>query len=276
MRRARKATLSGHTGCLLSFQEVEQNLRAMFRHVATGRPQGEVREFAGLTIASAGSAFQMFNAAFFNSPVTDQVDLERRIALAKALFGARGLDWSLWVCEELVAEPLRRKLSRTCERAGLHLSSEMPAMLAERLTGMGSESPGFEIRPVDSMATVRQFCRIGASCFSVPLEWFEEIFNGTARFEGALSGWVGYHEGKAVSTAATVDSGNAIGLYNLATERPYRERGFGEALMRYAIRQAITRAGDKPLVLQSTRQGLRLYQRLGFRNVGRILVFPSR
>ena len=248
----------------------------MFRHVATDRPRGEVRELAGLTIASVGSQFQMFNAAFFNSPVLDQPDLERRIALAKVLFGARGLDWSLWVCEELLAEPLRKKLERTCRRAGLHLSAEMPAMVADRLAGTSAHCPDLEIRPVDNIATLREFCQIGSSCFSVPLNWFEEIFDNAERFDGALSGWIGYYEGKAVSTAATVQSGDVVGVYNLATRMPYRERGFGEAVMRHALQEAFAKGGAKPLVLQSTKLGLRLYQRLGFRGVGRILVFPSR
>ena len=255
---------------------MEQNLRGMFRHLAMDRPRGEVRELAGLTVASVGSSFQMFNAAFFNSPVPDQVELERRIGLAKVLFGARGLDWSLWICEELVAEPLRRKLSRTCERAGLHLSSEMPAMVAEQLSGAASTLSGFEARRVENIATLRQFCSIGASCFSVPLRWFEEIFDDAQRFHGALTGWIGYYEGKAVSTVATVQSADTIGIYNLATTMPFRQRGFGEALMRYAVDQTFEINGRRPLVLQSTKQGLRLYQRLGFRSVGRILVFPSR
>ena len=247
----------------------------MFRHVAKDRAHGEVRELTGLTVASVGSQFQMFNAAFLNSPVLDQTDLERRIALAKVLFSGRGLDWSLWVCEEFVAEPLRKKLAKTCKRAGLHLSSEMPAMVADELPPSSVGNGDLEIRPVNNLATLREFCNIGSSCFSVPLDWFEEIFNDTGRFHGPLSGWIGYYEGKPVSSVATVESGEVVGIYNLATRMAYRERGFGETLMRYAITETFTKAGKKPLVLQSTRQGLRLYQRLGFRSVGRILVFPS-
>lgn len=249
----------------------------MFRHIAADRRQGEIRELAGVTIASAGSSFQMFNAAFFNSMVVDQGDLERRIALAQVLFSARGMDWSLWVCEELLTDALRKRLARSCEQAGLHMSAEMPAMVTEQLLGTMGECCELEIRPVRTMASLREFCQIGASCFRVPLKWFHEIFDDAGRFASkAMAGWVGYYKGKAVCTVATVSSDEVIGVYNLATSMPFRERGFGEAMLRYAVRETFLAAGEKPLVLQSTQLGLRLYERLGFRKVGRILVFPSR
>lgn len=266
----------------MDYGAVERNLRDMFRHLAAGRLHGETRELAGITIASAGSEFQMFNAAFFNSPVEDQVDLDRRIALAKVVFGARSLPWSLWVCEELLAEPLRKRLGRSCERAGLHLGSEMPAMAADRVAGAGvtggaTNGGELEIRPVQATGPLNEFCRIGASCFRVPLPWFEEIFDSAGRLSGrTMAAWIGYYKGKAVSTVAAVESPDVIGIYNLATLTPFRERGFGEAMLRYAVCKKFAHGAEKPIVLQSTRQGLRLYERLGFRSVGRVLVFPSR
>ena len=91
-----------------------------------------------------------------------------------------------------------------------------------------------------------------------------------------MTGWVGYYKGKAVCTVATVRSQDVVGVYNLATSMAFRQRGFGEAMLRYAVRETFSLAGEKPLVLQSTQLGLRMYERLGFRKVGRILVFPSR
>lgn len=258
---------------LADFGHVERNLRDMFLHLAAGRSRGETREIGGLTIASSGSAFQMFNTAFFNSPVTDQKDLESRISMAQVVFGARGVDWSFWVCEALVAEPLRRGLKRSFERAGLHLGTDMPAMAAAGLAANRIRESELEIRRVSNAATMQEFCHIGAVCFQVPLHWFAEVYDTHERLQNPMLGWIGYYRGAAVASVATVESEDAIGVYNLATLMPFRERGFGETILRHAVAEVGVK---KQLVLQSTKQGLRLYQRLGFHAVSRILVFPSR
>ena len=228
-----------------------------------------------MTIAAVGTAFQMFNAAFFSSPVVDRADLEERLARAAATFRRRKLSWSLWVCEELVTPELRRKLARICERAKLYPGPEMPAMAAIELAGQGLEFPGWRIERVAGEAALGEFCRIGAGCFRVPPKWFAEIYDAPERLSTPVRGWVGYADGQAVATAATVDSCEAIGLYNLATDEAFRRRGFGEAMSRHAVAETWGETGAKPVVLQSTRQGIRLYERLGFQKVGRIRVFPS-
>ena len=70
----------------MEFQPVESNLRASFRILAGGRPRGEVREIAGISIASAGVTFQMFNAAFLAAPVASDVEMERRLLVGRHAF----------------------------------------------------------------------------------------------------------------------------------------------------------------------------------------------
>ena len=275
MREIGANSTSESSTAAVAIQLIETNLRQMFRTLAAHRPHGQVSELEGLTIAAAGTQFQMFNAAFFNSPVIDRADLERRIALATLTFKARKLPWSLWVCEELLAPELRRLLTRICERARLYLTSEMPAMIAPHFARKPPQS-FLHIEPVHNPATLRGFNQVGAATFRIPPPWFDEIYDSTARVTGTMQAWVAYHQGKPVTTAATVISPGAVGLYNLATLAPSRQRGFGEAMFQHAIEHAFRTTGPQPVVLQSTRSGLRLYERMGFQSVGRILVFPSR
>ena len=62
----------------MDFRTIEENLRQSFRLLASSQPAGEVREAGGVTIASAGVTFQMFNAAFLSSPVESDRELEDR------------------------------------------------------------------------------------------------------------------------------------------------------------------------------------------------------
>jgi len=78
-----------------------------------------------------------------------------------------------------------------------------------------------------------------------------------------------------VSTTATIECGGTVGVYNVATMPEFRRRGYGEAVMRYALADAERVRAPRPIVLQSTEAGLRLYEKMGFRTVARFSVYAS-
>jgi ribosomal protein S18 acetylase RimI-like enzyme len=260
----------------MNFHEVEANLRESFRVLAAGRPFADICELAGITIASLGVAFQMFNAGFFNSLVVSQADLEHRLEMTRRHFRSRNIPWALWVCEGWLAPAVQRRLTQTCERYGLRLSSELPGMMAQDISRPKRPLPALEVRRVESERTLADFRGIGSVCFHVPPPWFNEVFNESMPVAHAgFVCWVGYWGGVPVSTAATVAGDGVIGLYNIATAPEHRRTGFAEAITRHAIAAAADECGSARLVLQSTSGGFSLYERLGFRTVTRILVYSS-
>jgi ribosomal protein S18 acetylase RimI-like enzyme len=88
-----------------------------------------------------------------------------------------------------------------------------------------------------------------------------------------MTGWVGYAGKSAVSTAAVVMGGDAVGIYAVATHPRYQRKGYGEALVRHAVGQASKQTGIRRTVLQSSLAGHSLYSRLGYRQVARFLVY---
>lgn len=257
----------------MDFHPVEFNLRESFRVLAEGRPAGDVLELPGVSIASVGARFQMFNAAYLSEPVATLADLEDRLRHAGSHFRSRGLRWSFWVCEDWLAAPVRRVLSRACDRAGLRLAAEMPGMAADRLRFVKRALPALECFRVDSDQRLADFHGIGSVCFNVPLLWFKEVFDSsilTSRPRFAC--WIGYSAGIPIATAASVRTGRVLGLYNIATEPGHRRLGYAEAITRHVVE---AESDADALVLQSTSQGYRLYDRLGFSSVTRILVYNS-
>jgi GNAT superfamily N-acetyltransferase len=259
----------------VSFRDVAENLRQSFRTLAEGRPGAEVVELAGVSIASLGVAFQMFNAAFLSEPVETEAELESRLRAAAGYFNSRGLPWAFWICEDWLAAPVRRKLSRACQTYGLRLSAEMPGMATGRLRPPTRTLPGMEVRPVEPGTALNDFRALGSTCFHVPIAWFSEVFDELVAERGAFRCWVGYREGSPVATAATVLSERALGIYNVATAPEHRKHGYAEAITRFAIDQALAEDPARRLVLQSTSQGHRLYDRMGFYPVTRVLVYNS-
>ena len=260
----------------MDFHPVEANLRESFRVLARGRATADVCELPGVTLASAGVSFQMFNAAFFSGPVSTQVHLEQGLATARDHFALRGLPWAFWICEDWIEPSLRRRLSKTCANHGLRMSSEMPGMLAADLTHPRRALPELEFHRVEGMSAMMDFRTVGSMCFRVPSHWFAEVFHDFLPQEHPeFACWVAYWNGLPVATAAALVSDGAIGIYNIATVPPFRGRGIAEATTRFAISEARRAAGNLPVILQSTAPGFRMYTRLGFREVSRILVFAS-
>lgn len=258
----------------MNFENVAGNLRESFRIIAANRAGGEVRELLGVSIASAGVTFQMFNAAFLSEPVATEAELTQRALLPSMHFNTRGQEWAYWVCEDFLAPRPRRRLRHVLERAGLRHSVDLPGMVTEHVAPPVREPAEIEVRRVCDAATRDAFCAIGSVCFHVPLSWFHEVFDNQAVFRQFAS-YVGYVDGEPVSTTALVMGGGAVGVYNVATLPQYQRRGYGETVMRHALAESRREHGVERTILQSTLAGYKLYERMGFRTVTRVGVYST-
>lgn len=258
----------------MTFETVADNLRESFRVVAAGREAGEIRELPGVSIAAAGVTFQMFNAAFLSAPVASEAELEQRILLCASHFQVRGLEWAYWLCEDWVESRARRKSRQMFERHGLRHTVNLPGMVADRLAPPVKPLPALMVRRVADAATRGAFCHIGSTCFHVPINWFREVFDNSVVWD-RFAAYVAYRDEAPVSTAAIVMGGGAVGVYNVATLPDQQRRGYGEAVMRYAVAEAQKEHGVEQTILQSTPAGLHLYQRMGYRTITRVSVYAS-
>ena len=250
------------------------NLRESFRVLACNRERGEVRELRGVSIASAGVTFQMFNAAFLSGPVGTDQELTQRILLASLHFEKRAEEWAYWVCEDWIDSRTRKRSRRLFEKHGLRHSVNLPGMVAERVLPAVRPLPHLDVRRVASPSTRDDFCAIGSVCFNVPLTWFREVFERETVWNRFV-GYVGYCEGEPVSTAAVVVGAGAAGVYNVATLPGFQGRGYGEAIMRHALVAVQRDHGIERTILQSTPAGYRLYERMGYRPITTVAVYST-
>jgi ribosomal protein S18 acetylase RimI-like enzyme len=258
----------------MEYESVATNLRESFRVVAAHRSDGELQESDGVSIASAGVSFQMFNAAFLSAPVISEKQMDLRAAQAAVYFAARGQRWSYWICNGWLDNRTRRRLQSTLRKRSLYQAVELPGMLAEAVLPPARELPKLELRRVCEGPVKDAFCAIGSTCFNVPLAWFCEVFDSRSVWND-FAAYVGYVDGEPVSTAATVIGGGVVGVYNVATMPGRRRGGYGEAVMRHALEQARGEHGLSRTILQSTPQGFELYRRMGYRTVTTVSVFCS-
>lgn len=256
------------------FECVEENLRAAMRCYSFASEQGETRELAGVTIASCGMNYPVFNSAMLTSPVNGGVrEMDQRIAVAAVHYQARELGWSFWICEDLLHMELRGQAPHVFRKRNMEVIAQPPGMLAEKLAPPSRALPQLECRRVSDARTRFDFADIASIVFALPFVTSKKIYGNESTWNSGMSGYVGYLDGKPVSIVTTVYGGGVIGIYSLATLPQHQKLGFGESLMRYAAEDARQETGIEALALQSTKQGLGLYARMGFRMVTKFSVY---
>ena len=148
-------------------------------------------------------------------------------------------------------------------------------MYADRLAPATRTLPPLDVRPVADEHTRAAVTEVMSTAFEIPHSVSTSVYGAERAWRGTFQGYVGYSNGRAVTTAAAVITGDIIGLYSVATLPQHRRLGFAEAIMRQVLQQAQQTRGVSRTVLQSTSSGLSLYEAMGYRTVTSFSVFIS-
>ncbi|MBZ5608844.1 MAG: GNAT family N-acetyltransferase [Acidobacteriia bacterium] len=249
---------------------VADNLVEALRFFGRARQDAEICDLPGVTLIFCGLNYAAFNAALLTRQVDDDAaELERLVQLSAAHFEARKLRWTLWICDDFLSGRLRRQAPLILDRWGLRLLTQAPGMYAAHLLPPDRALPSVEVRRVDDERTRTAFAEIMSTAFEIPHSVSASIYGSERAWCSGFQGYVGFENGRAVTSAASTMTTDAIGLYSVATLPQHRRRGFAEAIMR----QVLERAATQPTVLQSTSSGLSLYEKMGYRTVTDFAVY---
>lgn len=257
----------------MAFEAIDANLRAALATFARAHPEGATRSYPGVAISCSGFEYSMFNAAVVTEAVENESTLDLRLKIAATYYSSRRLPWSLWICQDWLAKPVRRRLEDVCYRNFLHCVTEMPAMEAERLAPPIRPLPALCIRSVNDSRTRTDFSQIMMTAFAIPSRTCRGIYEAEETWGGSFAGYVGYLDGEPVASTAIVAEAGVAGLYAVATLPGYRRKGYGEAIIRHALEQCRRETGIETTVLQSSESGYALYERMGYRTKTRYAVF---
>jgi GNAT superfamily N-acetyltransferase len=244
---------------------IEQNLVEFFRHFARVRRTGRIAELDGVSIASSGIEFHMFNAAFFSTPLagTDE-ELDRRVGLAADSLGAEGARWAFWACMDKLGVGFQNRASRVFRRWELFPAFRHPGMVCDGLLPARRPAAALEFRKVEDAGGRAEFARLNSHAFRVPFEWCLDLYDIEALWTPAFTGYIGYAGSRAVCSAATLIAAEAIGVYSVSTLPGHERKGYGETVTRHAVTSAQRETGLNRTILQATVSGLPLYRRMGY------------
>ena len=253
---------------------VAENLLEALRFFGRARPNGEIQDLPGVSLIFCGLNYAAFNAALLAKPIeADGRELSQLISVSARQFGSRSLRWTCWVCEDFLGKSVHREADRIFSRHGLRALTDAPGMYAEKLAPPGRTLPGLEVRRVADECTRNAFANIMSMAFDIPQPVCAAIYGSPLGWAGDFHGYVGFADGQAITSAAAMMTGDVIGLYSVATLPQYRKLGYAEAIMRQVIDYARQSAGVTKTVLQSTRSGFALYEKMGYRTVTRFHVY---
>jgi GNAT superfamily N-acetyltransferase len=225
-------------------------------------PDGLVERSDGVALIVTGLPIRLFNQVIVES----ESARPERIAEAVSVMRDRGAHFVV----NLRAGADDRYLPLMSRLGLVPVSAEpwMPGMALHPLPPSGTVTPppGHDIRRVSDRAGVTDHLRAAAAGFGMPVEWLEPVITESLSARPAVSMYVGYSDGVAVTTGMGIRTGRTIGVYNIATVEAARRRGLGAAMTMRVVDDG-SAAGCDVAILQSSDMGFPVYERLGFRTV---------
>jgi ribosomal protein S18 acetylase RimI-like enzyme len=104
---------------------------------------------------------------------------------------------------------------------------------------------------------------VAAAGFRAPVEEFLALMPPAVLRRPGVRTYVGKIDGEPVATGVGVCLQNHVGIFNVATLPAHRRHGYGAAITARAVRDGMD-LGARWAWLQSTPDGYRIYEKLGF------------
>ena len=235
----------------------------------TGRfPGSDCQHVRGVTSTFANVPLANLNFSFQARPAVDAADLRRMLETMQQRARASVHPSFIVLCQDWMPANWPMIVSEE----GFTFSLDTVAMAAETLAPLRRPLPDLEYCRVSDVETARDLATVNAEAYAVygmPVAMWDCM--GTMRLWHPDSyGYVGYVDGKVVSSAAVFPIHAAMYIAWVATVPEMHARGYGEAVLRHAIEQAQAALGKQRLVLHASVMGAPLYRSMGFQTGGKL------
>lgn len=246
---------------------IRVNMCDLFRHMSRSLPE-EGFENKKFTRWYTPLAHPWFNGVISSSPfeAEDDAFIEETIQHFRSK-QVHTFTW--WMEPPLKPSDWQPALSKH----GFGYSDGTPgmAMDLQMLKEPTETVPGLEVRVVADDESLREWVKVFVHGYGLPSDWEDTVLD-LWRAMGLgfpMRNYLGYLDGKPVSTSTVFYGGGVAGIYCVATLPEARGKGIGSAVTLKPLHNA-RELGYAIGVLQSSEMGFNVYKRMGFRHLCQI------
>jgi ribosomal protein S18 acetylase RimI-like enzyme len=237
--------------------------------------QGCVWQRPGWSAIYSGRPAALFNVLMPTNPVSQAQEAVAALSWANTHYRSQAAGWCLWLLEEFLPPALASRFQDFAALHALQLQHRILGMSAQQLNPPRRALPLLDFASTRHPAVRRDYCFVTAQAFQTELPLYEAAYLPDAYWSSGVEGYVGYHQGRAVAAASTLQTPGALGLYALAVLPALQGRGFGEATLRHALAPASVADQARCLVLCASSNAAPLYRRLGFAAISRLRIYST-
>lgn len=218
-----------------------------------------------LTYIDSGLSCDTFNIIHLLSG--EEVAPEIRVAVG--YFRQKDLAYCIWVNEENLSQEVQ-----VCfQDMGIQVQNSEPGMVLDLNKYEVIHSPLHQnVEFVHTPAQLAEFAESIAANWSPPdqnvLRYYQQVAPAILNPAHQVQLLLYREAGQVVSCLEMFPSDeHTLGFYSLATLEAYRGRGIASAMLTFALNRA-NELGYQQVTLQASEDGLRIYEKVGFRKFG--------
>jgi GNAT superfamily N-acetyltransferase len=252
---------------------IRANLGDLFRHISRSAPE-EHFEDGKFTRWYTPLPHPWFNGVL-SSRLPEETDggfIDETIQYFK---GKEVKTFTWWMDPQLKRSDWEPHLSNH----GFDFSNDIPGMAVDLQTLNESISTvdGLEVRVVADKESMLTWSHVFTLGYGLPPNWESLVFDVWFKLglDSPIRNYLGFLNGKPVSTSSIFFGGGVAGVYDVATLPEARGKGIGAVLTLGPLLDA-REMGYRIGILQSSEMGFNVYKKLGFRHLCQIEYFHKR
>jgi len=217
----------------------------------------------GVSLINCGLQSSMFNIVYGAPNETSA------ITKIKEAFNGQPFAW--WVPPSLHTPELTKALIEN----DLIIEANEHAMICDLTEVTSTEyKANLLIRPVTNKGLLEEFISILEPYDPAARKFYDKVNEKYLLLEEKL--FVGFENEKSVAIGILFLTDNTAGIFSLLTRDDARGKGFGTDMMRFMLAFAKENGAKSVTLSASSNSGYRIYEHLGFRNIGEFKCFESK
>lgn len=248
----------------------------MWKVLAGDRPNADLSDRPGLSICWADSPFPFWNAVFLTEAISDATLLRDRLSEASKYVRSKRHDGLVYICEDYVSGRAKDDLNAILISEKFQFALDVTGMVGNILPLTSSTHPrSLTFSRVTDEAALELYGDINSEAYGFPLDSGRAGLAGSNFWREIAFAYIGYEDGRAVSTASAIVNAGQLYLALVATRPEAQRKGYGEATVRHALEAAYTATGLQRTSLHATDAGFPVYRRVGYHRTTRFMTYKA-